>query len=166
MRALIATVVTATVLELGSILPGLQRRDCTVVPEINRQIVGFVKTKLSQRVGRGECWDLAAQALDHAGATWDRHYGFGREVNPARECVYPGDILQFEGVMVKYQRDGYFYEELMDRHTAVVFDVKSESVFIVAEQNTSAGGKKVTLNPLDLKNVVKGRCRIFRPVQG
>jgi hypothetical protein len=139
-------------------------RDCGAIPELNREIVNFVRGKLNQRVGRGECWDLAAEALNHAGAAWDKRYGFGREVNPGRECVFPGDIMQFEGVTVKYQKGGYFYEEMMTRHTAVVFEVKDDASFLMAEQNTSAGGKKVTLNPLELKNIVKGKYRIYRPL--
>jgi hypothetical protein len=140
------------------------RRDCGAVPVLNQEVTGFVKSKISQRVGRGECWDLAAEALNSAGAAWDKKYGFGRVVNPSAECIYPGDIIQFNGVKVKYQKGPYLYEEMMDRHTAVIYEVKSETLFTVAEQNTSAGGRKVTLNPLDLKHIVSGKVRIYRPV--
>jgi hypothetical protein len=140
------------------------RRDCDDVPAINREIVQFVKAHLRQTVGRGECWDLAAEALNSAGARWDRGYGFGREVTPSRECIFPGDIIQFDGVTVKYQKDGYVYEEIMSRHTAVIYEVKAEHCYIVAEQNTSAGGRRVTLNPFDVRHVVKGKYTIYRPV--
>src|ERR1043165_7237453 len=85
------------------------RRDCGTAPELNRQVVEFVKTKIHQRVGRGECWDLAAAALNNAGASWDHRYNFGKEINASRECVYPGDIIQCEGVPVKFQKDWCTY---------------------------------------------------------
>jgi len=140
-----------------------ERRDCNNVPGLNKQVVEFVRTKINKKVGRGECWDLASEALNAAGANWDHQYGFGKEVQPSRDCVFPGDVMQFEDVTVKYHKDGYTYEEIMKRHTSVIYEVKNESSFIIAEQNTSLGGKKVSLNPLDLTNVVKGKVRIYRP---
>jgi hypothetical protein len=140
------------------------KRYCDVVPVLNKQVVNFVKTTINQKVGRGECWDLAAAALNSVNAKWDKKYNFGREVNAEKECVFPGDIMQFEDVNVKYMMNGYFYEDIMRHHTAVVYEVKGKGDFIIAEQNTSLAGKKVALHPLDLGNITSGVYKIFRPV--
>ena len=138
---------------------------CDEVPALNHQLVSFVRSHINQKVGRGECWDIAPAALNSVKAKWDNAYQFGREVNPEIECVYPGDIFQFTGVQVKYQKDGYIYEDIMAQHTAVVYAVRSKGNYIMAEQNTSIAGKKVALHPLELKNIVRGKVSIYRPVK-
>jgi len=138
---------------------------CDQVPELNQKMIDFVKASLNKKVGRGECWDLAAQGLNKIGATWDKNYGFGKEIDPKKECVYPGDIIQFEGVKIEYQKKNTTYWEELDHHTAIVFKVNNKESFIVAEQNTSVLGKKVGLSTLELKNILKGSYKVFRPVK-
>jgi hypothetical protein len=138
---------------------------CDKIPELNQKIIVFVNSKLNKKVGRGECWDLAAEALNITGAVWDKKYGFGREIKSTSECVFPGDIIQFEQVEVMYENKGTFYVENMEHHTAIIFKVKEKGNFILAEQNTSSLGKKVGLNPVELKNIRKGKYSIFRPVR-
>src|SRR5688572_25487234 len=139
-------------------------RNCDNVPELNKQLIGYVKTTINTRVGRGECWDLAAAALNRINARWDKKFTFGKEVDPKKECVFAGDIMQFEGVTVRYEKNGYVYEDIMDHHTAIIYDVKDHGDFIMAEQNTSQAGRKVALHPLKLKNIIQGHYKIFRPV--
>jgi len=139
-------------------------RSCDDIPDLNKQLIGFVKTTINTRVGRGECWDLAAEALNHCNARWDKKFAFGKLVDPKKECVYAGDIMQFEGVTVRYEKNGYFYEDIMDRHTAIIYAIKDDGEYVMAEQNTSQAGRKVALHPLNLKNVIQGRYRIYRPV--
>lgn len=136
---------------------------CDTIPELNKQIVAFVKGSLNKKVGRGECWDLAAQALNKVGANWDKNYVFGKEVAYKTECVYPGDIIQFEGVEIEYKRKDILYHEQLEHHTAVVYLVKDKGKFVVAEQNTNTHGKKVGLSDLELNTILKGDFKIFRP---
>lgn len=138
---------------------------CDKIPELNQQILAFVKSQLNKKVGRGECWDLAAQGLNKIGATWDKGYVFGKEVDVKKECIYPGDIFQFEGVKIEYKKGNTTYWEEMDHHTAVVFKVNSKESFVMAEQNTSKLGRKVGLSTLELKNILKGSYKVFRPVK-
>ena len=42
---------------------------------INQKIVLWAKGKLGKKVGRGECWDLAEQALKQAGAQTSNDLG-------------------------------------------------------------------------------------------
>ncbi len=146
---------------LASLTPPIYT--CDSIPQLNRQIIAFVKGNLNKKVGRGECWDLAAQALNKVGATWDKNYAFGKVINEKKDCVYPGDIMQFEGVEIEYEKNKVFYKENLEHHTAIIYQVKGKETFVMAEQNTSTLGKKVGLSSLDLKNIRKGNFRIFRP---
>lgn len=145
--------------------PGYGNPNCDQVPELNQKMLAFVKASLNKKIGRGECWDLAAQGLNSIGASWDKSYGFGKEVDPGKDCIYPGDIVQFEGVKIQYQKGNTIYWEEMDHHTAVVFKVNARENYVLAEQNTSTLGKKVGLSNLELKNVLKGTYKVFRPVK-
>src|SRR3954469_15393266 len=95
---------------------------CDHVPELNQKVQAYVRSTLGKKAGRGECWDLAAEALNRAGADWDGQFGFGTKVDPLKECVYPGDVIQFTNVRVSYRKGDTFYEEEMDQHTAVVYE--------------------------------------------
>lgn len=136
---------------------------CDDVPALNAAVIDYVKTTINKKVGRGECWDLAAEALNTTGAKWDGNFGFGREVDPAKECVYPGDIMQFTNVTVTYEKDKTMYMEKMQKHTAVIYEVKSADDFTLADQNTGTSGRKVGLHPLQLKNITTGKFKIYRP---
>jgi hypothetical protein len=139
--------------------------DCAEVPELNQKILVFVNGKVGKKIGRGECWDLAAEALNQAGAEWDHNYGFGKPVNAEKDCIYPGDIIQFKGVKLQYEFNGSICKEEMAMHTAIIYEVKKKNSYILAEQNTSYGGRKVTLKSLDVNNITKGKFQIYRPVQ-
>jgi hypothetical protein len=138
--------------------------DCDSIPLLNQKVISCVKTTLGTKVGHGECWDLAAQALNQNQAAWDHKYKFGREINPASECVYPGDIIQFEGVLVRFRKGPRNYQETMEHHTAVVYEVKEKGVFVLIHQNTVYSGRRVGLSELDLKTIVRGKIKIYRPV--
>jgi hypothetical protein len=141
-----------------------ERVDCDSIPLLNQKIISYVRTTIGTKVGHGECWDLAAQALNQNQALWDHKYKFGREINPARECVYPGDIIQFEGVLVRFSKGPRNYQETMEHHTAIVYEVKEKGVFVLIHQNTVYSGRKVGLSELDLKTIVRGKIKIYRPV--
>lgn len=137
---------------------------CDTIPALNQRIIVLVRQQIGKTVGRGECWDLAAMALNQTGANWDKRYNFGRQVDPEKECVYPGDLIQFEGVKIKYTKGTAVFTETMEHHTAVVYEVKAKGSYVLAHQNTGTSGRKVGLSDLDLKNVIKGKYYVFRPV--
>jgi len=136
---------------------------CDSVPELNQKILEVVAQQIDKTVGRGECWDLAALVLNQNGAKWDKQYVFGRKVDPAKDCIYPGDLIQFEGVKIKYTVDRAVHTETMQHHTAVIYEVKAKGVFVLAHQNTGTSGRKVGLSGLDLKTIVSGKYQIYRP---
>lgn len=137
--------------------------ECDKVPDLNRKVHSFVKSSIGKKLGRGECWDLAAQALNGSGAAWDGAFRFGDPVDPLKDCVYPGDIIQYTNVRVKYTLGNTQYVEEMDQHTAIVYEVKKRGSYTVAEQNTTRHGRKVGLSDFALDHIVKGKTEFFRP---
>ena len=135
---------------------------CDSIPALNKNIIGFVNSNLNKKVGRGECWDLAAQALNSHRAKWDGKYSYGTKVDYKSECVYPGDIIQFERAVAEYKIDGGMMRDEMPHHTAIIYEVKSAGDFILAHQNYN-NKRKVLLTPLNMENIKRGKVMIYRP---
>ncbi len=139
------------------------------IPPINQKIITYVNTVIGKQVDRGECWDFAAAALQHSGAYLDRStqksiYIFGDKLNPKKDTVYPGDIIQFENVALEYSKDNMRYKETMPHHTAIIYKVLANGHYELAHQNTAFSGKKVGLSELRLSDVKKGELIFYRPV--
>ncbi|MGC9470485.1 MAG: hypothetical protein ACP5D1_02960 [Bacteroidales bacterium] len=134
------------------------------IPPLNQRILQYVESVVGTRVDRGECWDLARQALDRSGASWDGSYGFGKVVKYRKEEVLPGDIVRFEKVMVQYTKGLTTYTENYNHHTAIVYRVKGRGQFELAHQNTGFSGKKVGVSSLNLDHVIRGKITVYRAV--
>lgn len=160
LSGLFALTVSAQVPEVGP-----RSVDTMQLPEVNRRVLTYVDSHMGKRIGSGQCWDLAAFALEAAHATWDGHYRFGTPVDPATEEVLPGDIIQFEGVEIEYDTPNGRSHESMGHHTAIVHAVHGKGRFTLAHQNFGRRDHKVNLTELDLANIVKGTYTIFRPVR-
>ncbi len=137
-------------------------------PKLNQKVIEYIDTVIGLQVGRGECWDLAAAALDHAGAYLDRSnqeniYVFGKKINPKKDRIYPGDILQMENIKLEYQIGNTIHTETMTHHTAIVFEVLGKNHYKVAHQNTSFSGKKVGVSELNLNYNKHGKVTVYRP---
>lgn len=130
---------------------------------VNEQVVDFVQDRMGKKVGRGECWDLAAEALNSAGATWDGSYGWGVVIEPGTDSILPGDVIQFKDVELEWVEGNSRNRMTMPHHTAVVIDVKAPGVFIIAHQNFGPIGRKVGTTELVLAHVKKGRTTFYRP---
>ena len=135
------------------------------IPELNQQIIDYVSSVIGKQVDRGECWDLANQALTRANADWDRAFVYGREIDPTKDKVYPGDIIQFKNVKVEYREGNTTYKQEMKQHTAIVYKVLRKGVYELAHQNTGFSGRKVGLSKFDLSTVKKGKMWFYRPVK-
>lgn len=143
----------------------------------SQKVVNWARAQSGKQVGKGECWDLADQALKQAGAQSsadlgpmdaDANYVWGDEVKDLKD-VQPGDVLQFRDFTITTTvetettyPDGSSStstnERSFDRphHTAVVSEVGSGGVLKILEQNVAPGGKKVQLNTLHSKDVPAG----------
>lgn len=132
------------------------------LPVVNVKVVEFVKSVIGKQVGRGECWDLAAEALDYAGARWDAPYGFGKKYNYKTDKIFPGDIIQLSNVTMEKKTETEITRWKMLKHTAVVYEVKSNSEIIIAEQNVD-GVRKVMTNAWNLNDLKTGTIDFYRP---
>ena len=125
---------------------------------VAKKIVAYCDSNKGKKVGKGECWDLAKEALDASGATWTSPYVFGKELGK-KDPILAGDIIQFEKVKIVYP-DGSWKE--LPHHTAIVYSVIAGTKLMIAEQN--ANGKRfVVFSEIDLSYVKKGKYTIFRP---
>lgn len=138
-------------------------KPCGETPEMNKKVIDFVNENMGKKVATGECWDVAAGALKAVGAIWDGNYNFGKIIDHKKNCVFPGDIIQFEGVELKYNiEDAYFIEKLT-HHTAVIYKVNEKGDYVIADQNTKQSGKKVGTHPFNVTTITKGTFKIYRP---
>lgn len=131
---------------------------------INRKIIAFVDSHMGQKVGTGECWDLAQEALEYNLADWERPVTFGRLLDPQKDTVLPGDIIQFKSVTITTKTEQSTRVEKVGApdHTAVVYEVKGKLHYMLAHQNLG-GVKKVKVTEMNLGNTTAGQYWIWRP---
>ncbi|MFT5779368.1 MAG: hypothetical protein ACI837_002326 [Crocinitomicaceae bacterium] len=141
------------------------QQDCGETPELNKRIAALAKGKLKKKVGRGECWDLAQYVLDETGAEWDQYEVYGRLIDPEEECIFPGDIIQFEKIKIKYIDGNETFTESMYHHTAIVYKVIDDNEVTVLHQNTADHGRKVGQSPLRFNSITSGKLFIYRPME-
>lgn len=134
------------------------------IPPLNKQIVKYVESVMGQQIDRGECWNLANQALKLVNASWDGMYVYGKPIDFKTQTVYPGDIVHFNGVVVKRTEGFTTITETMEHHTAIIVKVYAKGIYELAHQNTSFSGRKVGTSPIDLNGVVKGKVIVYRPI--
>ncbi len=133
-------------------------------PALNQKIVDYATSQLGKKVDRGECWDLANQALTKYNCRWDGKYAYGKKLDPKTDTVYPGDILLFTNVIIKYKEGGMEYKETYPNHTAIIYEVTGKDTYKLIHQNFGDVGRKVGISNLFLSHKVTGRVIFYRPV--
>lgn len=126
--------------------------------EVGEKVVEFSKKNFGKKVDRGECWDLAAKALDYANAKWEAPNDFGLKIDIKKENVKPGDIMQFENVKFK----GKFYSSSFPHHTAVAYKVKDNDILIFHQNYNNK--KKVDTLTLHMNDLASGKIDFYRPL--
>lgn len=134
-----------------------------VIPPLNKKVIEYINTIIGKKVDRGECWDLAFRALEYADAKLVDTYVFGRKLKKG-EKIYPGDIIQFENVIVEREIENGIMVQDIPHHTAIVYEVLGDLDFQLADQNNGVTGKKVSINPLNLNGIKKGKFIVYRPI--
>ena len=141
------------------------------LPALNAKVIEFVNKNMRKKVGRGECWDLAAGAMAYAKAYFDRSSRktltiFGKELDPESDEIFPGDIIQFKNVTMKWREGNVLYQSQMGSpdHTAIVYRVNGPGDYEIAHQNTSAFGKKVGVTNFRMDRITGGKLTFYRPV--
>ena len=134
---------------------------CDSTEPLNAEILKVVKSCIGKKIDRGECWDLAKFALDKVNASWDGYLDYGKETDWRKECIQPGDILQFEGVEFEDEN----YSESYYHHTAIVYAVGEDGAVELIHQNTGQFGKKVGVSTIYFKDLKKGKILAYRPIK-
>jgi hypothetical protein len=121
------------------------------------RIAAYCVAQKGRKVGNGECWTLADEAFKSTGA---RRPGsdmrvWGRRVDPAKEAIKPGDVVEF--------RSARFSDGIItgSAHTAVVVKGGGQESFTIAEQNW--GRKTVRFREMSMTTLVSGKVMIYRP---
>lgn len=121
------------------------------------RIAAYCIAQSGRKVGNGECWTLADEAFKSAGTKRPGHdmRVWGRVVDPSREVVKPGDVVEF--------RSARFSDGIVtgSAHTAVVVKSGTEGKFTIAEQNW--GKKTVRFREMTSTNLIGGEMVVYRP---
>lgn len=122
---------------------------------LGQQVLHFARSKIGRKVGDGECFALADQALRNAGAATAEDFC---QIGPDTDYVWssqeenltdaaPGDILQFRNFSFERRidrPDGSWNTQTESRphHTAVIESTRTEVgivFFTILEQNVTIG---------------------------
>lgn len=125
---------------------------------LNPQVLAFCEANLNRCVGRGECWDLGAEALKAIGARPAIGTCFGAPVKPID--AEPGDIIQFYSC--KFQGPNYTASCGAPHHTAVIAAAHLDTIEVY-EQN-SCNRRYVTPGQYNLGHLTGGSFQIYRPL--
>lgn len=141
-------------------------------------VASWCENKQGQKVGSGECWDLAHDALQkgcgkHAFVSDGYNHGYmmieiigssqGPQFTPApiSDEIRRGDILQFKSCVFKYPNSMVSYGA--PDHTAVVLENRDGQVLEIIHQNVN-GVKLVQKGEVDLSGFNDGEIKVFRPM--
>jgi hypothetical protein len=126
--------------------------------DLNAKVLEFALKNTGKKVGDGECWALAAQALAYAGAAPPKGYVFGQVV-PLTQAM-PGDILQFYNA--NFIGDGYWMIVGRPHHTAIVQSIDGYQIAVL-NQNVNRV-KKVQTSVIDMAEFISGTITVYRPI--
>jgi hypothetical protein len=118
---------------------------------------------MGQKILRGECWDILSLALNETHANWNGYDVFGTPYDYKKECITPGDIIAFKGVKFGGMQNGIKYFEEMEKHFAVVKEVRENGELLLLHQNTGKFGKKLGESSIFIGDLKKGKLDFFRP---
>ncbi|ODV77735.1 uncharacterized protein CANTADRAFT_22859 [Suhomyces tanzawaensis NRRL Y-17324] len=141
-------------------------------------VASWCEHKQGQKVGTGECWDLARDALlkgcgKHAFVSTGTHHGFpilsvsgsanGVVFNQDQlDDIRRGDVLQFERCSFYNAATGASLTAGDPDHTSVVIQNDGTKITVL-EQNVG-GVKIVVKGQVILKDLKAGKLTVYRPV--
>jgi hypothetical protein len=126
---------------------------------LNQAVLKFAAAQVGKKVGNGECWTLAAEALKAAGAKHARGYTYGHKL-AAGDPVKPGDIMQFTSARFagKSGRRTWSMSLGFPNHTAVVKAVLGPGRYQILQQNPGP----VSVATIDFKDLKSGTYEVWR----
>ncbi|CAH2350473.1 altered inheritance of mitochondria protein 3 [[Candida] railenensis] len=142
--------------------------------QFGEYVAGWCEHHYGQQVGRGECWDLAHDALEkgcgkHAFVSTYYHHGYpilqlddGSVTSGPHDDIKRGDILQFKSCIFVDAALGQTKTVGMPDHTSVVLSNDGNSI-LVAEQNVN-NVRTVVQGTYNLRHMTKGQVTAYRPM--
>lgn len=150
----------------------------------NEEVARFCQANLGQKVGSGECADLATLALRAAGGKTPRdfqdHPGAGdyvwgelvaavevangkRKLEGRLAAVQAGDIIQYRDAVFKGKFPGGTYTAKAAHHTSVLMAVAPNGRDLKVWEQNRSGQKIVSVAEVRLGDLKEGWVRIYRP---
>ncbi len=145
---------------------------------LNSEVLTFARNNMGKTIGRGECWDLAAQPLKALGASWDGKFTFGKKVGRGDLSgikletgmqPMPGDIIHFSRVYISWTKkypDGsseWGSETLgYPDHVAFLKEFDGKTTLTLLHQNVD-GKRYLVETQVDISNIKSGSFVIYRP---
>lgn len=124
---------------------------------IQDKILNYSLQNLGKKIDKGECWDLAAGALNFANADWDLSYNFGLKINYPKQELKPADILQFTNIKLKLPNGSMSFP----KHTAIVYKANGKIVTLL-QQNFNKKRYVDTLT-INMDYIKSGKVEAYRP---
>lgn len=144
--------------------------------QFSEYVASWAEHKMGQQVGRGECWDLAQQALlkgcgKHAFVSTYTHHGYpvlhvegsGSNISVISQAdeIRRGDVLQFYSAKF-VSKTGATASVGAPDHTSVVLENQGDKL-VVAEQNVN-GVRSVCRGEYVVRDLVLGKLVAYRAV--
>lgn len=139
------------------------------------RFLNYAVTRLGQRIGRGECWDLADQALEslpsvmyHRGLGPGGDYKWGllsatiTRANPVAN-LRPGMILQFRDAVFHWRRNRKVYLRKAEHHTAIVSAVSDDKNDLCILHQNESGVRQVTFGYYRISSIKGGTVWAYAP---
>jgi hypothetical protein len=145
---------------------------------LNQSVAAWAKGRMGQKVERGECSDLADQALRAAGAKTayqlgpmgpDADYVWGTPVGTitlgtqSAAALSAGDILQYRNFAESIDLGAAVWSTSAAHHTAVVQGVAADGKHICVYEQNAGGRPYVETGYISLAAMTAGTLRAYRP---
>ncbi len=130
-------------------------------PYLNTKVLSYSESQKGKKVGNGECWTLAAEALKDAKAHGANGYTYGRQLAKGA-VIFPGDIIQFTSAKFEGHSNGgsWWVQMGFPNHTAVVRRVLGPTRYEILQQNPGP----VNAATIDFKDLKSGTFEFWRAV--
>lgn len=126
----------------------------------NRLVWEYCHKWRGYKIGNGECWTLAASALNDSGCRPAYGYTYGDRVD-LDSLLIPGDLIQIEGVSIRGP-DGLSIS--MGHHTAIIHQNLGGGLLQLIHQNGPPLGRYVGLLQVALRSQASGVIMPYRPI--
>lgn len=130
------------------------------ISSLNQSVVNYAQSVVGQRIGNGQCTELAIAALRAAGAQPGQNYVWGTTLRGV-EDLQPGDIIQMFDA--RFQNPNGSSGWSTGPHTAIVTSVEGTKVGVL-HQNVA--GSPVQTGEYDFRYATGGRFNYYRPAAG